>query len=92
VTDSQVDIGYSSMSDLSTSLYIGSSPSGDWFEGGIDNVLILDKPADIVELEGLWNMGIGTENCSDTVKYTSSSSSSSTSNSSSSSSSSSSAI
>jgi hypothetical protein len=80
-TGVQVDSGYSTMSNTLSELYIGSSSSGDWFNGVLDNVVIFDKSLSSSEIEALWNIGLGTEECSGAITYTSSSSSSSSSSS-----------
>ena len=76
-TISQSDSGYSTMSNDISEVYIGSSSSGDWFNGSLDNVAIFSKFLNSSELEGLWSGGNGTEECSGAITYTSSSSSSS---------------
>jgi hypothetical protein len=91
VTGPQIDLGYSTMLNSLSTFYIGSSSSSGWFNGELDNVLILNKQFNQVEIEAIWSAGNGTEDCEGTLTYTSSSSSSSSSSLSSSSSSSSSA-
>lgn len=79
VSGTQIDAGYTSMANANSPFYIGSSNSGEWFYGRMDNILILDKKINSVEMEGMYNMGRGTEECWSILKYTSSSESSSSS-------------
>ena len=88
-TGVQSDISYTSMANLNSVTYIGKSSSGNYMNGYLDNIVILNKALNSIEREGLWNMGNGTEECIAILKHTSSSESSSSSIDSSSSSSSS---
>ena len=50
-----------------------------YFDGLIDNVLLVTKIVNSIEMEGMWNVGRGTENCVAILAFTSSSESSSSS-------------
>jgi len=75
----QSDVGYVSMDNLNSISTIGSDASSDWMDGLIDNLLVVNKEVNSLEMEGMWNMGRGTEECSAILAFTSSSDSSSSS-------------
>lgn len=79
--------GYTIMNDLNSPIYFASGPSSNFFNGYIDNVIVLDKKINEIEAEVLWNIGRGNDQCSGIYRYSSSSSSSTSSSSNSSSSS-----
>jgi hypothetical protein len=67
------------MGNVNSELYFGSSSSGNWLHGSLDNFLVIDKVVNSIERLGMWNLGKGTEDCSAIFVFTSSSSSSSSS-------------
>lgn len=82
VTFDVAKILYTAKKNSITPFYIGSNSSSGFFEGYIDNIIMVDKKLSNIEVEGLYNIGRGTEECEGTVIYTSSSSSISSSSSS----------
>ena len=67
------------MNDTDSPFYFSANVSTGFFNGYIDNVLIIDKKINEIEAEVLWNQGRGTDQCSGIYRYTSSSTSSSSS-------------
>jgi len=89
-TDASVDTGYVSMGNAITKFYMGSNNTQtSMYDSVLDNVIVIRRDVTQIEIEGLYNMGVGTETCSGLYEYMSSTSSSSSSVDSSSSSSSS---
>ena len=87
ISSSVMASGYTAMANVNSVAYMATDENDYFFNGYMDNVLIVKKTLSIIEVEALYNIGRGTDQCEGIYEYTSSSSSSSSQSSSSSSSS-----
>lgn len=80
---SLIDNGHTGANTTISEIYIGDNGYGNLFHGYIDNIMVIGKQLNIIEIESFYNEGVGTESHKGTFYLVSSSSSSSNSSSSS---------
>lgn len=72
-----VEDSYTTMKSNDSPFYMASNISSSYWKGYLDNIYILDKAINEIEVEVLWGVGNGTDQCEGVYQYTSSSSTSS---------------
>lgn len=74
ISFTDTSVGYTTMANDNDYFFIGKDISDTFFyNGAIDSVMIVDRCLTELEVQSLWNMGNGTENCHGIFGFTSSS-------------------